>query len=100
MPYPPGLFALFTIATLRNATLKSPGMLMAEELATATMLPICPGMARIVTFLLMDTVPVLKLAESSIQISPPSCTAPRAAGRRRHGDATVHGLVSNPYEAT
>jgi hypothetical protein len=36
------------------------------------------------------------LAESSIQISPPSATAASAAGSSRQGAGSVHGLTSLP----
>src|SRR5262245_46507036 len=65
----------------------------------AKTLPTAPGMARIETDLEMLTVPELKLAESSIQISPPSCTAASAAGSNRHGRAREHGLESLPVDS-
>ncbi len=60
------------------------------------MLPTAPGIARIVTDFAIVTVPVLKLAESSIQISPPLATAVSAAGSRRHGCGSVQGFASLP----
>ena len=65
----------------------------------ASALPTAPGTARIDTDLPMVTVEVLKLAESSIQISPPLTTALRAAGSRRQGDASEQGLASFPLLA-
>ena len=62
----------------------------------ATTLPTAPGTARILTDFVTVTVAVLKLAESSIQISPPGVTAASAAGNSRQGCCSVQGLASLP----
>src|SRR3954470_12060889 len=84
---------------LRRATRPTEGWIWtALPAGVITMLATCPGAPVMATDFVMWTVPVLKFAESRIQISPPSATALSAAGSRRHGAATVQGFASLPVE--
>jgi hypothetical protein len=66
---------------LRSATFAPAALMVRASAPLATMLPRAPGIAMIVSDLLIATVAVLKLAESSIQTSPPSFAA--ATGGRQ-----------------
>jgi hypothetical protein len=89
--------ARFRITRLRSVTFAPAALMLMASKPLPTTLPRAPGIARIVTDLVMFTVAVLKLAESSIQISPPGSTAASAAGSSLQGAGSVQAFASLPF---